>query len=698
MVHERLRILIVEDSLPEVELIRQMLRHARGVVFDVEQVGRLEAGIACARRGGIDAALLDLGLPDGRGPENLHRFRDALPELPIVILTNDEDDEAAAAAVRAGAQDYLIKRDIGSTLLCRALRYAVERRRAETALRESEERYALAVAGAMDGIWDWNVGAGEVYYSPRCLQILGLPPGAGAATTAHWFDRVHPLDRPALEEAVAAHLRGDTEHFEHEHRLVTGDTPLWVLSRGLAVRDAAGRPYRLAGSLTDISARKRAEEKLVHDALHDALTQLPNRTLFLDRLALALRQYRRDRSRRFAVLFFDLDRFKMVNDSLGHSVGDELLVGVARELAAVVRPGDSVARLGGDEFAILVGDITTPAEATLVAERVHMLLGRCFHIAGHDVYTSASVGIAIAGPDYERPEEILRDADIAMYRAKRVDHASYAIFDSDMHQSAVASLKLETELRRAVDNGDFAVHYQPIVSLETMTVLGFEALLRWCHPQLGLLGPDSFIRVAEETGLIVPLTWWVLREASAQTRRWQDRFPAQPALTISVNVSGKIFARPDLARRVLSILEETGLDPHSLQLEITETVLMDHGDAAVAGLRELRDRGVQLHLDDFGTGYSSLSYLQMFSYDTLKIDRSFVSQLASGGSNTIVQAIVGLGRMLNMNVIAEGVETAAQADRLRQMACPEAQGYWFSRPLDAPTAQQLLAGPALAFG
>ena len=581
-----------------------------------------------------------------------------------------------------------------SNLLTRSIRYAIERQRAEEALRESEQRYALAVAGANDGLWDWDVRRGRIYYSPRWKSILGYSDEEIGERIDEWFDRVHPDDVEGLKVVLSSRLTEGTDHFSYEHRVITkAGQALWVLCRGLVVRDENGQGYRAAGSLTDISQRKRAEAQLIHDAMHDALTGLPNRSLCLDRLNVALRQLRRDERKSFAVLFFDLDRFKTINDSLGHTVGDQLLVGISRRLEKYLRPGDTLTRLGGDEFAILLNEIDGVADATHVAERIHQLLEREFHIEGHEVYTSASIGIALGSALYARAEDILRDADLAMYRAKRSGSRCYEVFDGNMHEDAVALLTLETNLRRAVERDEFVVHYQPIVSLATERVLGFEALLRWQHPERGLLLPDEFIYAAEETGLIVPIGWRVLKEACHQMRVWQRLFPIDPPLAISINISGKLFQEANMSGKLLGILHESGLPADSLKLEITESAIMDHRETALEELMTLREAGIELHIDDFGTGYSSLTYLQRFAYDTLKIDRSFVGAVsAPGETGAIVKAIVALGKMLNMNVIAEGVETEEQLEWLRAIQCPEAQGFWFSEPMDQTGVDTLLRG------
>jgi len=688
----QLRVLLVEDTQAQAELIAEMLASVREPIYELRHVTRLEEALAEARTREFDVVLLDLKLPDSEGPPGVERLRAELPDVPVIVLTNVEDESTGEACVRDGAEDYLVKREVNPRLLSRSIRYALERMKAEKALRESEQRYALAVAGANDGLWDWDLVRDRAYFSPRWKAILGYAENEIGDSIDEWFLRVHEDDRTSFRSTLSAHLEGKTSHFEHEHRLRTRDgRDLWVLCRGLAVRDQEGQTVRIAGSLTDISQRKHAEEQLMHDALHDALTRLPNRTLFMDRLDLALKRYRRDQSKLFAVLFFDLDRFKNINDSLGHMIGDELLVSVARRVEKSLRPGDTLARLGGDEFAILITDVTETVHATHLAERVHDLLKEVFLIREHEIYTSASVGIALAAPHYQRPEEVLRDADLAMYRAKTIGHASYAVFDSAMHESAVALHRLEMDLRRAVERDEFVVHYQPIVSLDTDRILGFEALLRWEHPQWGLVAPDYFIHVAEETGLIVPLGWWVLHESCAQTRRWQELFPLDPPLSISVNVSGKLIVQPDLIAQVQWILEKTGLSASSLRLEITESAIMSHGVKSLGALESLRALGVQLHIDDFGTGYSSLSYLQRFSYDSIKIDRSFVGSLdCREDGNAIVGAIIALGNSLGMKVIAEGVETPEQLETLRSMHCPEGQGYWFSKPLDQRAVNELL--------
>ena len=689
---EPISVLLIEDQASEAELIQHLLVQNKAPLFRVEHRLNLRDGIAKAQAGGVDIVLLDLCLPDSSGLATFERFRQATPTVPIILITNLDDEQMAARAVREGAQDYLIKRTIDRNLLVRAIRYAIERQRAEDALRQSEERYVLAVSGSNDGLWDWQMSSDKVYYSPRWKAILGYAEDAPFYSMDDWIERIHPTDIQGFQHALDAHLAGETEQFSHEYRLQNQrGAYTWVLSRGVAVRDAAGNLQRMAGSLTDISARKQAEEQLIYDAFHDNLTALPNRNLLLDRLDQAVKQLRRRSQPNFAVLFIDLDRFKTINDSLGHSVGDRLLIDFSQRLSRLLRPGDTVARLGGDEFAVLLIDVLSINSVTHIAHRILDLSAQKFTIDGHDIFISASIGIAMGLSSYRSSEEILRDADIAMYRAKTSGKSRYEVFDRQMHHEVVEALRLETDLRGAIQRGEFSMFYQPIVSLREGQLVGFESLIRWRHPRRGLVAPDFFIPAAEDTGLIVPIGWWTLYESCRQTREWQLQFPAYAGLRISVNVSGKLFNHPDVVDKIEHILSETGLPPHCLQIELTESILLSHVESAMTKLSRLRNIGVGLYIDDFGTGYSSLSYLQKFNYDSLKIDRSFIRELTKPNSTeTIIQAIISLGHELGMNIIAEGVETSGQVQRLLELRCPQVQGFWFSRPLDARAAQQAL--------
>jgi diguanylate cyclase (GGDEF)-like protein len=447
----------------------------------------------------------------------------------------------------------------------------------------------------------------------------------------------------------------------------------------MAVRDAKGDVYRMAGSQTDITNRK----------VYDPLTGLPNRILFMDRLAHSLRRFKRHRGYDFAVLLLDLDRFKIVNDSLGHHIGDKLLIELSQRLNLCVRDGDTVARFGGDEFTILLDEITDVSDATRVAERIQESLQQPFFLEGHEVFTSASVGIALSATGYEIPNDVVRDADTAMNRAKALGKSRHEMFDRAMHTQSSRRLQLETDLRRAVERSEFEVFYQAIVSLSNEKIIGFEALVRWSHPEKGRIPPDEFVAIAEETGLILPIDRFVMLEACRQTKVWQEMFGP---LTISVNLSAKQFALRDIIFVIDQVLAETGLDPHDLKLEITESALMDNQESAAEIFHEIKKRNVQLGLDDFGTGYSSLSYLHRFPLDTLKIDRSFVSRMndSPGEHEAIVRTIVSLAQNLKFQTVAEGIETIDQLHSLQVLDCLYGQGYYFSKPLPANEAQELL--------
>lgn len=573
-------------------------------------------------------------------------------------------------------------------------------------LRESEERYARAVRGANDGLWDWNLGTDEIHFSERWKNMLGFEGGEIGPSPDEWLDRIHPEDRENVLAALEAHRLQKTAHFESEHRIRhKSGTYLWVLCRGLAVWNPDGEPAQMAGSQTDITLRKIFEEQLRHQALHDSLTSLPNRALFLDRLNQAIKMGTRHADYQFAVLFLDLDRFKVINDGLGHVIGDALLGLFAEKLRGILRAVDSVcrhsgtlARFGGDEFVVLLDNISSVADATLVARRVERALEEPFRIDSHEVYTTCSIGIAMSNPGYTSAEELIRNADTAMYRAKAQGKACFEIFDSDMHSKAMERLQLENDMRRAIDRGEFIVHYQPIISLESGRITAFEALIRWRNPERGLVSPAEFIPIAEETGMIVALGEFVLRTACAQARAWHEELPRYADLKISVNLSVKEFGKPDLIGSITDILTETRLDPRLLKLEITESALMDSVEFVTRTLRQLRDMGIELLIDDFGTGYSSLSYLHRFPTHTLKIDQSFIRDMqGSHESAQIVRTVVLLARALSMGTIAEGIEEESQARRLRDLECGAGQGYFFSRPLPVEEATALLKSDPVWF-
>ena len=566
-----------------------------------------------------------------------------------------------------------------------------DRSRAEQALQRSEERFALMQVGANDGLWEWEIRSQEIHFSARWRVLIGLPPRSGVGQLDDWLERVHRDDLDELWEAIKAHLYGKTDQLHHEHRLLhENGTYRRYLCRGVAVRGPSGRAARIAGSLTDVTERATAMDLLRSLGFRDPLTGLHNRSVFVEGLGQRLEEFKRHRGSRFATLYLDLDRFKVVNDSLGHLVGDELLTAVSRRLESCLREGDSLARLGGDEFAILLNRLEDEEQASTIAFRIQDALSAPFSIGGREVFTSASIGIAFSAAQYDNPEEMMRDADTAMYHAKASGKARHELFDAEMHARALDRLGLENDLRQAVKNNGFDVHYQPIVSLPNGMCIGFEALVRWSRNGKAT-SPEKFIPVAEELGLIETLGTWVLEEACRTFADWKRRYPQYGLECITVNVSTRQLMQPNFLQIVQETVQRSGLTPSNLRLEITETTLMGSPTMAAEALRDLRDFGVKIYLDDFGTGYSSLSHLHKLPVDALKIDRSFVRSLLLPERPAIVESILALARTLNTGVVAEGVESDLQAQELKRLGCRHAQGYFFSPPLSSPRVEQMLA-------
>jgi diguanylate cyclase (GGDEF)-like protein/PAS domain S-box-containing protein len=664
------------------------------IVLTADPHGRILYANESARRvlGIGEADLRAFNLPDFFPPPATRRIvSDAIPGAlrsgmwrGETALAAGDDGELQVSLVlvahrdAAGHLQFLsaTARDIG------------ESKRAEAALRESEQRFRQVAENIEEVFWlvdcaTWRV----LYVSPAFERVWGRSCASLYADPRRLLLDVHPEDRAGMQGLPELFMGSS----EREYRIRRADgAECWIRSRSFPVRNAAGEVYRVAGISEDVTRRKKTDDQLLHLALHDPLTGLPNRASFIKRLTRALERSERDAEDGFAVLFVDLDRFKLVNDSFGHAKGDALLVEISRRLEACVRPEDLVARLAGDEFGVLLHHTPGVADAARVAERILATLGEPFTLGELEVYTGASLGI-VPSDGYEQPEDLLRDADIAMYRAKMVGRGMYRVFDAAMHAEVVGRLRLETDLRRGLDHDEFRLHYQPIVSLETGEVVGMEALLRWVHPERGLLAPAEFIAVAEETGAIIPLGWWGLREACTRMQQWTREVPHAADLSISVNLSGKHFSQRDLVRRVGEVLDDTGLDPRRLHLEITESVIIENAGAARGMIDELSAIGVQIQIDDFGTGYSSLSYLDRFPIDSLKIDRSLVARIGPDGTGgELVRTVAMLARDLGIAVIAEGVETEAQLRQLRRAGCDFAQGYFFSVPLSAGGAEELL--------
>jgi diguanylate cyclase (GGDEF)-like protein/PAS domain S-box-containing protein len=684
-------ILIVDDEDTNLDLFSRRLRR-NGFTVEIAVSGF--QALELIERTHFDLVLLDQMMPGMSGSEVLTtlRKRHSFLGLPIIMVTAVAEPSQIAASLDMGASDYITK-PIEFTVALARIRSHLARREAENELLRSEERYELAARGSSDGLWDWDLKRNEIYYSPRWKALLGwgeeFDPSPEPET---WFSRVHPRDRAGLEQAIRAHLDDQSPSLEAEYRIRHLDGSYrWMSVRGLAVRSNEGEAYRIAGSQSDVTGEKTI----------DALTGLSNRVLFSDRLATALERIRSNPLRKFAILFLDLDRFKLINDSLGHQVGDAVLVQVAQRLRASLRfPVTSpqvcsdtvVARIGGDEFGILVEDIPDQSAAEGIADRVLEAMRPAFVLKTGKIYVAVTIGIALPNSAHLSEEELLQDADTAMSVAKSRGKASWAVFDSSMHERQRSRLQMETDLRLAVQNSEFEVYYQPRVQLATGDVCGFEALVRWNHPILGLVQPFEFIPVAEESGLIHEIGMWVLREACRQTHAWNAACSRQKPLDIAVNLSARQCKVPSLIEEVKDILRETGLPPALLNLELTESILVQDLDATRGVLNALKKIGLGLKLDDFGTGFSSLKVLAELPFDTIKIDRSFVMSMdnRSQDSTEMVRTIMRMAESLKMGVIAEGIETPEHAKILLSMGCQFGQGFYYSRPVSATASLALL--------
>jgi diguanylate cyclase (GGDEF)-like protein len=562
---------------------------------------------------------------------------------------------------------------------------------AEDALKRQLERFTLAAEGANDGLWAWDLRTQELYVTGRWTAMIGRPSPAGTIPVDEWLGRIHPDDVGEFKVALETYLSDGTERFQHEHRIRHEDgTYRSFECRASAAKVAGRRPTRIAGSLTDVTDYSITQERLRNAVYHDPLTGLCNRAIFVEGLGRRLIECKRQNGHeRFALLYLDLDRFKVVNDSLGHLVGDELLIAVSRRLESCLRQGDILARLGGDEFAILLNGLHSEEQANVIAFRVQEALHKPFSIDGREVFTSASIGIAFGLPQYTKPDEIMHDADTAMYQAKARGKARHEVFDADMDARVRDRLGLENDLRHAVKAEAFEVHYQPIVSLASGMCVGFESLVRWTRDGKAV-SPAVFIPIAEELGLIETLGTWVLQQACRTFADWRRRFPNAGLDFITVNVSTRQLMEQHFVMVVEEAVRAAGLRPRDLRIEITETALMTSPGAAAKVLGELRDFGAKIYLDDFGTGYSSLSHLHKLPVDALKIDQSFVRSLLLPDRPAIVESILALARTLNTSVVAEGVETPVQAREIERLGCTHAQGFLFSRPLSDAAVQQIL--------
>lgn len=691
-------LLVVDDNAANRQLLSRRLAR-RG--FDLVDCESGMAALELLSRQTFDLILLDLEMPELDGMQVLARIRQRWDAdiLPVIIVTCRDEPEYLVAALEAGANDYVTK-PVNLPVIEARVRTHLAHRWALQALKVSEERYRLAVAGSNDGIWDWDLQSGVVHFSERWSAILGLQGQMLEASIDEWFGRVHPEDIDRVRAEIREATEGRSAHFESQHRVRhTSGVYRWVLSRAAVVAEGQGQAGRMAGSLTDIT-----DGKVV-----DALTGLPNRALFMDRLRWFVDRSRRYPQQMFAVLVVDLDRVKTINDSLGHGAGDQLLAAVARRLEKSVRSmdlvarlpspdhapgaqlGHTVARMGGDEFTLLLGEVSTPDDAEVVAERVRRTVEAPFTIDGREVFISASIGIVVSSAGGQDAEDLVRDADVAMYRAKTLGGNRVQMFDGALRGLALRKLQLETDLRKAIEGNQLEIELQPIVTVSDHEVCGFEALVRWRREDGRLVGADEFVKVAEDCGLVFNLDLWVLARVCRLLSTWPDG-----SYRVAVNLSGRSLKQPDLVERIERVLAESGVRAERLEVEITESAAIDSLQMATATLHRLRALGLRLSLDDFGTGYSSLSYLHRLPIDTVKIDRSFIDRIGTPSDDReIVRSIVELAHRLKLEVIAEGVETPGQLQALHALECERAQGYLFSRPVSCEGAKRLV-GTALA--
>ena len=568
---------------------------------------------------------------------------------------------------------------------------AIERKSAEEALQLSKERFELVARATSDAVWDWDFATNEIWWNEGFQKLFGYASEDVGTGLDSWIMRLHEEDSERVVQDIYRHIENGKTNWQDEYRFLRADgSYAFVIDRGYVVYDVNGTPVRMLGSMMDVTERKSLEQQLTHQALHDPLTNIANRALFKNRVDHALTKLARANSS-LAVLFLDLDNFKAINDSLGHAAGDKLLVSVAERLQDCLRSADTAARLGGDEFAVLIEAMYRQDEAVMIAERILDVFRQPFIVDGKEIHVGTSIGIAVSSPDALASEELLRNADLAMYMAKSQGKGKHIVFEPKMHAALMERIELEDDLRRGIEEDEFVLHYQPILDLGSAEVVGMEALVRWMHPRLGLLAPMRFIPLAEETNLIVPLGAWILSEACRQVQSWRKEYDGELDVSVTVNISIRQFQQAELVQMVSHSLSESGLPPNNLILEITESFMMQDTETTIAKLHELKKLGVRLAIDDFGTGYSSLSYLQRFPIDILKIDKSFIDKLGQGSEGSAVaRAIIMMGDSLNLKTIAEGIEKPEQIDELQLLGCEAGQGYHFAKPLTVGDMDEFL--------
>jgi diguanylate cyclase (GGDEF)-like protein/PAS domain S-box-containing protein len=684
-------LLLVEDNPGDARLLREMINE--------QGLHRMHLTRATCIREAVDMILLDLGLPDSQGLDAVRRARAAAPRVPLVVLTGLDDEAVATQALQEGAQDYLVKGQIDPRGLLRAMRYAVERKSMEEALYGEKERAQVTLNSIGEGVACTDIEGRINFLNQVAENMSGWPwreavgrPRAEVLRIVDADTRELLPDSLDVEAEVVTNMEGNKDRsgpvLSHRLLLRRDGLEIPVEHSIAAIHDREGQAVGSVIVFRDVSAARTAVLEMAHSAQHDFLTGLPNRMLLNDRITQAIALARRH-SRRVAVLFLDLDGFKHINDSLGHSIGDKLLQSVALRLVNCVRAVDTVSRQGGDEFVVLLSEVEQPEDAGIAARRMLQAGTEPYSIDRHELHITASIGVSVYPDDGQDAEALIKNADTAMYQAKENGRQNYQFFKPTMTVRAVERQAIEEGLRRAIERQEFALHYQPKINLRSGEITGAEALLRWTHPSLGPLSPAQFIPIAEDCGLILPIGRWVLREACRQARAWADH--GLPMAGMAVNISAREFLAENFLDGVCSVLDDTRLDPRSLELELTESVLMKHTEATHQNLQTLRTKGVRLAVDDFGTGYSSLSYLRKFYVDTIKIDQSFIRQISQRPEeNGIVTAVIEMGRGLKLRVVAEGVETAEELAFLQAHQCDEVQGYYASRPVEAAQFARLL--------
>ncbi|HBG60605.1 MAG: hypothetical protein A2Y03_00845 [Omnitrophica WOR_2 bacterium GWF2_38_59] len=549
------------------------------------------------------------------------------------------------------------------------------------ALKLQLERYTISSLGSEEGLWDWNFDTNEIYYSKNWKKIIGYEDDDITGTPDEWFAKIHLNDVDRVKKVFSVNKKNPNSTVSTTYQILHSDGEYrWVTTKGTFLDNKDGRINRIVGSHKDITLQKVAEHQLLHDALHDNLTGLANRALFFDRLTFFIERAKRVKDYKYAVVFMDLDRFKVINDSLGHLFGDQLLIQIAEILKKNMRGNDTIARLGGDEFTILLDNVEDIGDAIRFSKRIQREITTSFNIKGHDVFVTASIGIAISTPEIKRPEEILRNADISMYQAKAKGRSRHEVYRPEMHTTALNLFYLEKDLRNAIDNKEFELYFQPIISSESGKIVRLESLIRWNHPERGLVNPLSFIPLAEETGMIIDIGEWVLKQSCVESKKWQDLFNID--IGVSVNFSARQFQFQNIAKLIQKVSKDTNINLHNLEIEITETTAMKNIDYSVKVLNELKLLGLKISIDDFGIGYSSLSCINILPIDSIKIDRTFTRNIGGDTKNVIiVENLISMAHNLNLKVVAEGVETPEQLQFLMEKKCDELQGYLFSKPL-----------------